>query len=78
MGNEAKFCTCTDLKCPNHPTNHDKGCTPCITEKEKPDIRPEPGNTEKDSDSEKKEYRRKIISSVTIFYTFLRLSNDAI
>lgn len=23
-------CTCTDLKCPFHPTNHDKGCTPCI------------------------------------------------
>ena len=30
MGNEVKFCTCTDLKCPNHQTNHDKGCTPCI------------------------------------------------
>ena len=24
------FCTCTDLKCPCHPANHDKGCTPCI------------------------------------------------
>ena len=24
------FCTCTDTKCPFHPTNHDKGCTPCI------------------------------------------------
>ena len=25
------ICTCTDLKCPLHPTNHDKGCTPCIS-----------------------------------------------
>jgi len=24
------FCTCTDTACPCHPTNHDKGCTPCI------------------------------------------------
>lgn len=24
------FCTCTDLACPMHPANHDKGCTPCI------------------------------------------------
>ena len=24
------FCTCTDHACPNHPTNHDRGCTPCI------------------------------------------------
>ena len=24
------FCTCTDLSCPFHPSNHDKGCTPCI------------------------------------------------
>lgn len=24
------FCTCTDTSCPCHPTNHDKGCTPCI------------------------------------------------
>lgn len=26
----ASYCTCTNLKCPLHPTNHDKGCTPCI------------------------------------------------
>ncbi len=25
------FCTCEDLKCPFHPTNHDKGCSPCIS-----------------------------------------------
>lgn len=25
------FCTCTDTACPCHPTNHDKGCTPCIS-----------------------------------------------
>ncbi|MBR6967193.1 MAG: hypothetical protein IKH78_01570 [Ruminococcus sp.] len=24
------FCSCTDTKCPCHPTNHDKGCVPCI------------------------------------------------
>ena len=24
------FCTCTDLSCPCHPSNHDRGCTPCI------------------------------------------------
>ena len=24
------FCTCTDRDCPLHPTNHDKGCSPCI------------------------------------------------
>lgn len=24
------FCTCTDKACPLHPTNHDKGCDPCI------------------------------------------------
>jgi len=29
-GNSASFCTCTDHTCPLHPTNHDKGCAPCI------------------------------------------------
>ena len=24
------ICTCKDTKCPLHPDNHDKGCTPCI------------------------------------------------
>lgn len=24
------FCTCTDTKCPCHPSNHNKGCTLCI------------------------------------------------
>ena len=24
------ICTCTDTKCPFHPNNHDRGCTPCI------------------------------------------------
>lgn len=23
-------CTCTDTSCPHHPSNHDRGCTPCI------------------------------------------------
>ena len=30
MNNSSPFCTCTDLKCPAHPANHDKGCSPCI------------------------------------------------
>lgn len=30
MSNLSEFCTCTNLKCPLHPTNHDKGCAPCI------------------------------------------------
>ncbi|MDE5549558.1 MAG: hypothetical protein K2J13_04840 [Clostridia bacterium] len=28
--NLSKFCVCKDHDCPFHPTNHDKGCTPCI------------------------------------------------
>ncbi|MCC8075458.1 MAG: DUF6485 family protein [Clostridiales bacterium] len=31
MNNLSKFCTCGDLACPLHPTNHDKGCAPCIS-----------------------------------------------
>lgn len=23
-------CKCTCTECPNHPSNHDQGCTPCI------------------------------------------------
>jgi hypothetical protein len=30
MENLSKFCTCRDLKCPFHPTNHSKGCSLCI------------------------------------------------
>ncbi len=30
MEKSAEFCACTNLKCPLHPTKHDKGCTPCI------------------------------------------------
>ena len=30
MEDLSTFCTCTDLKCPCHPANHDKGCTLCI------------------------------------------------
>lgn len=26
----AHFCSCTDLKCPCHPANHNKGCDPCV------------------------------------------------
>jgi hypothetical protein len=25
------ICSCTNIKCPLHPTHHDKGCTPCIS-----------------------------------------------
>lgn len=31
MNGSAKFCTCTNLDCPLHPSRHDKGCTPCIS-----------------------------------------------
>lgn len=31
MKNASVFCTCTSTDCPLHPTNHDKGCTPCIS-----------------------------------------------
>lgn len=31
MKNLSQFCTCTDLACPLHPTNHDKGCAPCVS-----------------------------------------------
>ena len=27
---ENHFCSCTDTKCQMHPTNHNKGCDPCI------------------------------------------------
>lgn len=30
MKNTSPFCTCGDLSCPLHPTNHDKGCAPCV------------------------------------------------
>ena len=31
----SQFCTCKDRACPLHPTNHDKGCTPCIAKNRK-------------------------------------------
>ena len=24
------FCTCPDLECPRHPSNHEGGCAPCV------------------------------------------------
>jgi len=30
MSSLADFCTCKDLDCPLHPSNHDKGCSLCI------------------------------------------------
>ncbi len=30
MERPVPFCTCSDTECPFHPSNHDKGCTPCI------------------------------------------------
>ena len=32
MKNLSPFCTCTDLSCPLHPTNHERGCGPCIAD----------------------------------------------
>lgn len=31
MQNISPFCTCKKLDCPLHPTNHEKGCAPCIS-----------------------------------------------
>ena len=30
MKKAIEFCTCKDLQCPCHPSNHDQGCTLCI------------------------------------------------
>ena len=30
MDDLSPFCTCTDYACPLHPTNHDRGCAPCV------------------------------------------------
>lgn len=30
MENLSEFCSCTNFKCPLHPTKHDKCCAPCI------------------------------------------------
>ena len=30
MSVKVPFCTCADTKCPFHPSNHNKGCAPCI------------------------------------------------
>ncbi len=30
MAEASEFCSCDKLKCPHHPKNHNKGCTPCI------------------------------------------------
>lgn len=32
MANLSKFCTCSELECDFHPTNHDKGCSLCMEE----------------------------------------------
>ncbi|MCD8138962.1 MAG: DUF6485 family protein [Planctomycetaceae bacterium] len=29
--NSSPFCTCSKLDCRLHPTNHDKGCAPCVS-----------------------------------------------
>ena len=31
MNEAAAVCTCTNVTCSLHPSNHDKGCTPCIS-----------------------------------------------
>lgn len=30
MDQLSPFCSCTDQACPYHPSNHGRGCTPCI------------------------------------------------
>lgn len=35
MANLSAFCTCTDVKYPCHPSNHDQGCTLCIAKNQK-------------------------------------------
>jgi len=30
MADHEHFCTCRDLECKLHPSNHDRGCDPCI------------------------------------------------
>ena len=30
MKDAKEYCTCTDLDCPCHPVNHDRGCDLCI------------------------------------------------
>ncbi|MBR3974173.1 MAG: hypothetical protein IKJ99_09530 [Oscillospiraceae bacterium] len=30
MKDPKEFCTCNEYSCPNHPRNHDLGCTLCI------------------------------------------------
>ena len=30
MDSLSPFCTCADSACPMHPSNHDRGCAPCI------------------------------------------------
>lgn len=30
MPHLSPFCTCKNTACPLHPTNHDRGCAPCI------------------------------------------------
>ena len=30
MENLSPFCTCTNYTCKLHPTNHQKGCAPCL------------------------------------------------
>lgn len=31
MPSAKEFCTCRDTKCPNHPTNHTRGCELCVS-----------------------------------------------
>lgn len=30
MENQKHFCTCRDLNCKLHPSNHPRGCDPCV------------------------------------------------
>lgn len=31
MKSSSNFCTCTKTDCHLHPTQHDKGCAPCVS-----------------------------------------------
>ena len=55
--NLSTFCTCTDLECPLHPTNHDRGCSPCIAKNLKEKEIPSCFFNVADPDGVRKEYK---------------------
>lgn len=57
MGKLGDFCTCENISCALHPTNHDKGCAPCVRKNLKTREMPDcffsllPGARERSGDS---------------------------